>query len=120
MGAYARRAAEQRGDVTPATARAMSVSMGSPYFIPGMPEGTPWTVVAEMPDGPPLVTPCGANVEHAHRVNRFRQAATARGDRPDGRSLPVGGHIVDPAGEIHERWSATELSSRADSAKLAG
>ena len=121
MGAYARRAAARATVATPVNSRAVSASQGSPSFVPGMAEGTPWTVVTEMPGDVPLITPCGGNEEHARKVNAFRRAATEHGHGPGGgRPLPVGGFIVDPAGAVHERWSAGELSSRADAAKLAG
>jgi hypothetical protein len=119
-GAYARRAAARSGASRP-PARAVSASLGSPYFIPGMPEGAPWVAVADMPGDVPLVTPCGLNETHARYVNGKRRAATAHGFAPRlGDPLPLGGWVVGPDGGISDRWDARELSSRVDSAKLAG
>lgn len=122
MGAYARRAASRAPSGTaPVLTRTASVSLGSPYFIPGMPEGTPWTAVAEMPDGIPLITPCGPQEDYARKVNGTRRAATALGQRcGSAGQVPLGGYVVDPTGARSDEWSATELNSRDSSAKLAG
>lgn len=118
VGAYARRAAQRSGASQPPT-RAVSASLGSPYFQPGMPEGAPWVAVADMPGDVPLITPSGLNEAHARRVNFQRRAATARGFGPSlRRELPLGGWVVGPDGEVHDRWTTRELNSRADPAKL--
>jgi hypothetical protein len=124
MGAYARRAARRPVEVAagrPAFARATSASLGSPYFIPGMPEGTPWVAVAEVSDGGRLVTPCGFNESHARKVNVHRRASTVLGHPAGPRNLaPMRGYVVDPTGARSDAWEAGELASRADSAKIAG
>jgi hypothetical protein len=119
LGAYARRAAT-RGVPEKQVFRTFSISLGSKYFVPGMPEGAPWVAVADMPNGIDLVTPCGMNEEHARRTNVFHRASTARGFTAGHLGLvPVGGWVVDPTGAVSDRWDAHELSSRVDSAKLA-
>lgn len=105
-GAYARRAAARSGASRPPT-RAVSASLGSPYFRPGMPEGAPWVAVADMSSDVPLITPCGLNEAHARQVNDRRRAATEHGFAPDLHGpLPRGGWVVDPAGAISDRWNA--------------
>lgn len=118
-GAYARRAAQRTTTARP-PARAVSASLGSPYFVPGMPEGAPWVAVADMPDGAALITPCGLNEGYARHVNARRRAATEQGFAPrPGEALPRGGWVAGPDGEISDRWDARQLNSRADPAKLA-
>lgn len=120
VGAYARRAAQRSGSRR-APGRAVSASLGSPYFIPGMPEGAPWVAVADRLDDVPLITPCGLNEAHARLVNARRRAATAHGFGPNlSSTLPIAGWVVDPAGEISDRWDARELNSRTGPARLAG
>jgi hypothetical protein len=121
MGAYARRtAARPTVADRPTFTRATSVSLGSPYFIPGMPEGTPWVAVAEMSDGGKLITPCSFNESHARKVNTHRRASTARGHLAGPRNLAtVRGYVVDPTGVLSDAWESDELASRTDSAKLA-
>lgn len=77
---------------------------GSPYFRPGMPEGTPWTAVAKLADGREIVTPCAHNAEHAHAVNRRWRARARRGIAQPGQEQPVAGWIVDPTGQHSEKW----------------
>lgn len=121
MGAYARRAAAravERGD-RPTVGRAVSVNLGSPYFIPGMAEGTPWTAVAEMPDGIRRISPAGDHEAHARRVCALWRAAAARGFVDTfGGQLPVRGYVVDPTGARSDEWATSELASRVDSASL--
>jgi len=122
MGAYARRAAARVAESEkPAMAyRAVSVSLGSPFFQPGMEEGAPWVAVADMPDGVPRISPAGANGEaHVRRVNGLWQAAAARGYTfTFGGTLPLGGYVCDPTGARSGEWRVNELASRVDSAKL--
>lgn len=124
MGAYARRAAARvvGPERPPVAYRAVSVSLGSPFFIPGMEEGAPWVAVANMPDGIPRISPAGANGEaHVRKVNSLWQAAAVRGYTLtfDG-VLPLGGYVCDPTGARLEEWRTDELASRVDSAKIAG
>jgi hypothetical protein len=100
-GAYARRARVGGDAVTELSSR----NGGSPYFWPGMPTGTPWTVVARLADGREVITPCAHNATHARRVNTRWCALARRGiaGHP-GNAVPICGWIVDPAGQHLEKW----------------
>jgi hypothetical protein len=123
LGAYARRMAAQAGRGADASTvyRVTSVSLGSPYFRPGMPEGAPWVAVANMSGDVPLISPAGANGEaHVRRVNELWRASAVRGFMLTfGGRLPLGGYVMDPTGARSDEWRIDELSSRVDSAKLA-
>lgn len=114
LGAYARRAAERSGQVGPelvAAESSVSMSLGSPFFQPGMPKGTPWVAVAEMADGRPImISPAGASEAHARKVNRHWQAAASRGFvlTFSGRGLPNGGYVCDPTGARLDAWTRVE------------
>lgn len=121
LGAYARRAAAKAVETgnAPVVGRAVSVSLGSPFFIPGMPEGTPWVAVAQMSDGIPRISPAGLNEAHARRVNEVWRVSAARGFAATfGGRLPLGGYVCDPTGARSQEWTTAELDSRDNSANL--
>lgn len=102
-GAYARRA---QAAGRPDHRRSASASLGSPFFIPGMPEGAPWVAVARMgDDGVSVVCPCELNEGHARKVNRHYRALTLAGYPILPGRFAVAGHVLDPTGAISDPWT---------------
>jgi hypothetical protein len=100
-GAYARRA----GTTRTAPVALGSRDLGSPYFRPGMTEGTPWTAVARLADSRELITPCAHNPAHARRVNLRWKALAHQGIAAyPGDAPATAGWIVDPIGQLIEKW----------------
>lgn len=102
-GAYARRAAR----ATQATVSRITLaplSKGSPFHVPGMVEGAPWTVLVETNLGH-LSVPCNRNEAHARKANRsYRGASEKNLEAAFGGIWAVGGMIVTPTGEIEDPW----------------
>lgn len=107
LGAYARRARASGGPATVAprqATRTRSRSLGSPYFRPGMPEGSPHTIVARTGDGETLAIPATGPRSAASALSRYQ--ALARTGQPYrlGGPVLVGAAIVGPDGKITDRW----------------
>lgn len=102
-GAYARRAVH----ATQSTISRLSLAplgKGSPFHVPGMVEGAPWTVLAETNLGH-LSAPCNRNESAARRANLAYRSAFEKGFQAAyGGIWAVGGMIVTPAGDIEDQW----------------
>lgn len=113
-GAYARRAAARAAAAQVSVAAVArlgvrSVDLGSPYFRPGMPEGSPVTAVAASAIGWITGTHCGADVAAAEALVR-RWETLAAADRPGPGIAPsVGGCVVGPDGAVGYRWGAAPV-----------
>ena len=100
-GAYARRASVTQL----APVKLGSRDLGSPYFRPGMPEGTPWTAVTRLADGREVISPCGPNRAHAYATGAHWRALGRRGAMSGlGDFLPTAGWVVDPTGARCDEW----------------
>lgn len=106
-GAYARRAAARAGgrtgtDRTAPPISVRSVDRGSPFFRPGMPDGSPWVAFGQSITGQPLV-PCGSQQAARDAVTRWR-SYSERDITPPGMTTVVGGVVVGPDGALSESW----------------
>lgn len=104
-GAYARRASPTGARVHPARPRsAPSRSLGSPYFRPGMSEGSPWVIVVESEHGR-LVFVHGDSEAHARKVLGHYAALTRHGQPVTwGGPNAFGAVLLDPTGAIVDCW----------------
>jgi hypothetical protein len=110
LGAYARRARATGGPAAlapPRATRTRSRSLGSPYFRPGMPEGSPHTIVARTAeeDGGQLLVIPTTGAHNAAQVLSHYAALTLQG-RPYRLGGPrlAGAAVVDPTGAIVQQW----------------
>jgi hypothetical protein len=107
LGAYARRARAHGGPaaVTPPQAtRTASRSMGSPYFRPGMPHGSPHTIVARTTDGEILAIPTTGIRRARTTLSRFQGLTHMGQPYRLGGPMLAGAAIVGPDGKITEQW----------------
>lgn len=104
-GAYARRSTATGARVHPPRAKAApSRSMGSPWFRPGMPEGSPWVIVIESRHGR-LNFVHSDDEGHARKVFGRDKALTEHGiPLWPGGPMAVGAVLLDPTGAIVARW----------------
>jgi hypothetical protein len=108
-GAYARRAAARAqasgvsGATAPSPLAPRSIDRGSPFFRPGMADGSPWAAWAQTSVDRPLV-PCGGNEQAARAVVARWRAANALGVHDPGRALVLGAVVVGPDGAISDGW----------------
>lgn len=104
-GAYARRSGTTGERVHPPRAASKpSRSLGSPFFRPGMPEGSPWAIVVESHHGR-LNYVHGDNEAHARKVFGHYEALTERGwPIMWGGPMAVGAALLDPTGAIVDGW----------------
>lgn len=113
-GAYARRASPTGARVHPPRAKAQpSRSLGSPWFRPGMPEGTPWVLITETHNGRMVTMPSSASRERTEAaMGHYRALAAQHLPISPGGPLAVGGALMDPTGAIVATWGeAIELSA---------
>lgn len=111
-GAYARRATATGARVHPPRPRSVpSRSLGSPWFRPGMAEGTPWVLVSETSNGRAVELFTGR--DHAEQVMRHTALLAAQGQpRSFGSPVAVGSVLLDPTGAVVDGWGeAFELDS---------
>lgn len=103
-GAYARRAAA-RAPVSAArpSAGPRSIDRGSPFFRPGMNDGTPWVAWGQTVLGRPLA-PCGHNEQAARTIVARWRAAEAIGAVAPGQSLVIGAVVIGPDGALSDAW----------------
>lgn len=102
-GAYARRAPR----ATHATVSRLStapLSQGSPFHVPGMGDGAPWTVLVETNLGH-LSLPCHHNEQAARHGNRaYRGSFESGREAAFGGVHAIGGMIITPTGAIEDAW----------------
>lgn len=103
-GAYARRSSASGARVHPPRAKAVpSRSLGSPWFRPGMAEGTPWVLITETHNG--RTVEVFDSREHTEGVMVRTELLAARGlPRSLGGALAVGGALLDPTGAVVSGW----------------
>lgn len=76
---------------------------GSPFFVPGMTEGSPWVAVAETNFG--ILTCVSTTEEHARKVGAHYRAAAERGYSVGGpTSRGFAGAVIDPTGALSQQW----------------
>jgi hypothetical protein len=105
-GAYARRAAARTAATGSAhtVVASRSVDGGSPYFRPGMAQGTPWTACARSALGQVVITPCGGDEQRAVMLV-VQWETLARGNHHGPGTAPVlGGAVVGPDGRASHCW----------------
>lgn len=102
-GAYARRTVRATQSTVSRVSTA-PLGAGSPFHVPGMVEGAPWTVLTETNLGH-LGLPCGRNEAHARSSNRgYRSACEHDMAAAFGGVYAVGGMIITPTGAIEDAW----------------
>lgn len=102
-GAYARRTA-RAPRVVVSRLTVAPLGMGSPFHVPGMVEGAPWTVLVQTNLGQ-MSLPCNRNEPAARRGNQRYRAMWERGlEAAYGGVRAVGGMIVTPAGSVDDAW----------------
>lgn len=107
-GAYARRAAAraQVGGIAPVvTVSPGSIDRGSPFFRPGMTDGSPWVAWGQTVVGRPLA-PCGHNEAGARRIVARWRAAEKLGVFEPGGALVLGAVVISPDGALSDGWGA--------------
>lgn len=103
-GAYARRQARGSVMTTPSRICIAPRGQGSPFHVPGMMRGAPWTVLTETNFGH-LYTPCNVNEKAARAHNDRNRVMSERGwEIGHGAVYAVGGAVVTPTGEAVETW----------------
>lgn len=107
-GAYARRAVRAT-QTTVSRLTFAPLGKGSPFHVPGMVEGAPWSVLAETNIGH-LMVPCHSNESAARKANRAYRSAWERGfEAAFGGVRAMGGMIVTPTGAVEDEWGAAPV-----------